>query len=115
MMDMYDDLLYNDKSLLKTSVIKRKDKSKRNKDVFLNYGTGIKNYFIVQERIILLFCYLTILAIPQMLIYRYFDGYNYTQDNTVYTKLSFGSMGFSSSNCGTNFVNWDTYSTQVSL
>ena len=69
---MYDDLLHNDKSIfgrLGKSQILKKVQKKRDKDVFLNYGTGIKNYFILQERIIVLFCYLTILAIPQMLIY----------------------------------------------
>ncbi len=72
MMDMYDDLLHNDKLILGSlgkTQIRKKEQSKRDKDVFLNYGTGIKNYFILQERIIVLFCYLTILAIPQMLIY----------------------------------------------
>ena len=110
MLDMYDDLLHADTKLLKTRIWRKKEKE-REKDVFLNYGTGIKNYFRLQESIIRLFCYLTILAIPQMLIYQYFDGYNYTKGNSVYSKLSFGAMGYSDSNCGTNFINWNRQDT----
>lgn len=41
-----------------------------------------------------------------MLIYRYFNGYNYTTTEPIYASLSFGAMGYTSSNCGTNFINW---------
>lgn len=40
--------------------------------VFLRYGTGIVNYFRIQEHLIKLFAVLSLIAIPQILIYRYF-------------------------------------------
>ena len=109
MMDMYEDLLNDDQTLTKSQT-KRHDK-KEHKEIFLNYGTGIQNYFIVQERLIQLFCVLTLLAIPQMLIYRYFNGYNYTTTEPIYASLSFGAMGYTSNNCGTNFINWSDRAT----
>jgi len=67
MMDMYEDLLNDDQTLTKRNtqrLDKQQVKKKEKKEIFLNYGTGIQNYFIVQERLIQLFCVLTLLAIP---------------------------------------------------
>jgi len=67
MMDMYEDLLNDDQTLIKSKkkdLNKKEAKKKENKEIFLNYGTGIQNYFIVQIRLIQLFCVLTLLAIP---------------------------------------------------
>ena len=50
-----------------------------------------------------------------MLIYRYFDGFNYTEGDNFYAKLSFGNMGESTSNCGTNFIDWDGSEPDVTL
>ena len=114
MMDMYEDLLNDDQTLTKSQTKrhdKKEAKKKEHKEIFLNYGTGIQNYFIVQERLIQLFCVLTLLAIPQMLIYRYFNGYNYTTTEPIYASLSFGAMGYTSNNCGTNFINWSDRAT----
>ena len=91
---------------------KRKTKYDPDKP-FLLYGVGIQNYFVLQERLIKLFCLLTVISIPQMLIYSYFNGYNYRLDDTLYTRLSFGNMGQSSSNCGKNFINWDESQTRL--
>ncbi len=67
------------KNLEKAKEAGKPKQKKRKYDVdkpFLLYGVGIQNYFELQKRLINLFCLLTIIAIPQMLIYQYFDGYN---------------------------------------
>ena len=53
-------------------------------NLFLRYGTGIQNYFGIQNKLILLFCWLTLLAIPQMAIYAYFDGFNWTSQDSLF-------------------------------
>jgi len=89
---------------------KKKKKRNYNPDSpFLLYGVGIQNYFVLQERLIKLFCLLTLVSIPQMLIYNYFDGYNYTREDSLFTRLSFGDMGQSGNNCGMNFISWPTW------
>ena len=72
----------------------------------MQYGTGIVNYFNLYERLIRLFAFLSVLSVPQLLIYRYFNGYDYTKQEGFYTALSFGNMGYSGAHCGTNFVDW---------
>ena len=42
-----------------------------------------------------------------MLIYRYFNGFNYTETETIYAKVSFGNMGYSTNTCGMNFIDWE--------
>ena len=113
-MNMYEDLVQDDKSSSAMLKIEQKKKEKEH-DVFLRYGTGIVNYFVLQERLIRLFCGLSVLAILQLLIYNYFDGHNYTSKETNYTKISFGNMGYSGSICGTNFIDWTQDETIVRL
>ena len=74
--------------------------------IFLRYGIGIVNYFILQERMIKLLVIMSIIAVPQMLVYRFFDGFNYTESESLYARLSFGNMGYSSNYCGMNMINW---------
>ena len=113
-MNMYEDLVQDDKSSSAMLKLEQKKKEKEH-DVFLRYGTGIVNYFVLQERLIRLFCGLSILAILQLLIYNYFDGHNYTAKETNYTKISFGNMGYSGNTCGTNFIDWTQEETIVRL
>ena len=61
----------------------------------MRYGTGIVNYFLLMERMIKLLTILSIIAVPQMLIYSFFDGFNYTESESLYARLSFGNMGYS--------------------
>ena len=42
-----------------------------------------------------------------MLIYDFFDGYNYTESESLYARLSFGNMGYSSNYCGMNMLHWN--------
>jgi len=57
---MYNNLVRSDSNLLTS-----KSKNPRDdEEVFLGYGTGIVNYFILIERLIRLFCMLSVLAIP---------------------------------------------------
>ena len=49
---------------------------------------------------------LSVLAVPQMLIYRYFHGLNFTSGESVLSVVSFGNMGFSTNTCGMNFIDW---------
>ena len=83
-----------------TMKMKEKKRKKKENMPFLSYGVGVQNYFEVQTRLIYLFLLLSLLAIPQMVIYGYFEGFNYTNEENVYTALSFGNMGYSSNNCG---------------
>ena len=50
-----------------------------------------------------------------MAIYAYFDGFNWTSQDSLFAQLSFGNMGYSGNYCGTNFINWDEMTTTVSL
>lgn len=50
-----------------------------------------------------------------MLIYLYFEGYNYTTEESVYARVSFGNMGYSGNSCRRNFINWDTKTTRIDL
>ena len=70
------------------------------------------------ERMIKLLVILSIIAVPQMLIYDFFDGYNYTESESLYARLSFGNMGYSSNYCGMNMIKWEdgpTATTPVTL
>ena len=62
-----------------------------------------------------LFAILPLLAIPQMLVYQYFDGYNSDNNVSAYAKLSFGDMGYSGNYCGQNFINWKEETTNINL
>ena len=62
-MEMYDNLLNSDHN--NTDLLQKNLSINRQQDrLFLSYGTGIVNYFNLQEKLIGLFCFLTILAIP---------------------------------------------------
>ena len=43
-----------------------------------------------------------------MLIYNYFEGFNYTETENPYAKVSFGNMGYSTNACGQNFIDWSS-------
>ena len=55
---------------------RRKKKSKRN-NPFLEYGTAIENFFNLECHLIVMFLFLTLLAIPQMAV---FLSYNAIRD-----------------------------------
>ena len=71
----------------------------------------------MQERLICLLFVLTLLTIPQILVYKYFDGYNYTDTESSYASMSFGNMGYAGNSCGVNFIDWSVSEkiTHVSL
>ena len=123
LMEMYNKMMDDDDAMInlkrtKTNKAKAEEaaaKKDRSDKPFLSYGAGIQNYFVLQERLISLFCWLTILAIPQILIYRSFDGYNYTKEEGTYAGVSFGAMGYSGYSCGTNFIDWSTETTNLIL
>ena len=62
-----------------------------------------------------LFFWLTLFVIPQMVVYNYFDGFNWTSNANLFEKLSFGNMGFSGNCCGQRFISWDRAETTISL
>ena len=126
LMNFYGDLLEDDGGLrgliaktLAAKVEEKKEKKRRkalgNDFIFLRYGIGIQNYFVVQQRMIRLFGVLSFIAILQMLVYNYFKGYNYTKEESIYAQLSFGDMGYSGSACRRNFVDWSTENTRINL
>ena len=120
LMSIYGELLKEDDDMMRKNFLRSaKARKKEEKHPFLRYGTGIQNYFAMQERLIKLFCALTIIAIPQILIYRYFEGFknDYKDDaGQRFAELSFGNMGYSGYTCGKNFINWaDRTTTTVML
>ena len=112
LMAMYDDLMEDDKDNDVLNIRRSKtaaDKQEKKKEIrnpFLSYGAGIYNYFVLQERLMCLLFTLSLLTIPQMLIYNFFDGYNYTTGEPGQAGISFGSMGYSGNSCGMNFIDW---------
>ena len=77
------------------------------KDPFLRYGIGIKNYFELQRKLIWIFLKLSVVAIIQMIIYRSFDGLGHLSSTSFYTRFSFGMMGFAGNNCGKSIIYFD--------
>ena len=81
LMNMYADIVLDDNMDKSTRIQERLDhkKEESEQDIFLRYGTGIVNYFNLYEKLIRLFCFLSVLALPQIVIYNYFNGYDYTK------------------------------------
>ena len=51
---------------------------------------------------------LSFFAIIQMIIYRSFDGLGHLDSSTsLYTKFSFGNMGFAGNTCGKSIIYYD--------
>ena len=46
-------------------------------------------------------------------IYKSFGGLEYINDMNEFAKLSFGNMGFSTTDCAKNLVNWDGVQTNL--
>ena len=71
-------------------------------------GSGVKNYFRMQKRLLLCFGVFSLLAAAQMAIYSQYDGFKNINDldNTVAASTSFGNIGHSSSVCVRKPINW---------
>ena len=78
---------------------------------FLEYGTGIQMFFMIQERLIYLFLGLSFLAFLQMVIFAFMND----DEFSLVTSFTFVSMGYSGNSCGVNFIDWSQDQTRVSL
>lgn len=73
----------------------------------LEYGAGIKNYFRLLKKMLVLFGFLSVIAIAQMFIYKRFGGLNSLGEYVVPSaQYSFGNMGFSSTTCAKMPIDW---------
>jgi len=72
---------------------------KQKEEVFLFYGAGILNYFELQRQLMKMFCVLSLLAIPQMILFYSFGGLRNVGDVGLYVETSMGNIGFSTSDC----------------
>ena len=63
-----------------TKVEKKKKKDLLKKDPFVQYGTGIRNYFMLQVRLIYIFAILSVFAIIQMIVNSSFGGLDHLGD-----------------------------------
>ena len=69
LMQMYNNMMEQDDAMInlrrkKANQAEHAAKKTKADKPFLSYGAGIQNYFVLQERLIGLFCWLTIMAIP---------------------------------------------------
>ena len=76
-----------------------KKRKNREKNPYLQYGVAIENFFNLEVQLIKIFCVLTLLAIPQMIVLYTFD-YNVQMGGTTFLeKTSFSSMGQANTLC----------------
>ena len=90
-----------------------KNEEKKRKDPLIVYGVGLKNYFQLHRQVAWAFFWCSILALIQMGIYKSFGGLEYISDMNEFAKLSFGNMGFSTTDCAKNLVDWDGVQTNL--
>ena len=82
---------------------------KKRPSPFISYGIGIRNFFKLQGSLIKLFILLTLISIVQMIIFSTYNGLDHLGDQvTISAKLSFGNVGFPTSTCAMNTINWST-------
>ena len=85
----------------KSTIKRTRTKNYVKKDPFIAYGVGIRNFFRLQVDVIKVFCWLSLMAIVQMIIFGSFNGLEYLGDSvSTSASVSFGSIGFSGSVCG---------------
>ena len=77
---------------------KKKKKSKKT-NPFLEYGVAIENFFNLETALIRIFFVLTLLCIPQMVIFACYDSFKGYQNSNLLDRISFGSMGQTSTVC----------------
>ena len=110
----YDQLVKNqgsDPENKKFDILLRKDtKAKKavERDPFLKFGVGIKNFFRLQVELIRIFALLSIIAIIQMIVFAHMDGLDFLGYDKVsfYARTSFGNMGYASSLCSHTIIDW---------
>ena len=82
-------------------------KSVKSDPVTLKYGVGVTNYFNFQTSLIRVFCWLSVLATIQIIIFANFTGLDFLgAEVSDYAKISFGNIGFSRSICGMSLIDW---------
>lgn len=83
------------------------EESVKSDPVAQKYGVGVTNYFNLQKSLIRIFCWLSVLATIQIIIFANFKGLNYVgAELSGYVEISFGNIGFSKSTCGMTLINW---------
>ncbi len=78
---------------MRKSFDREEKRLRRQKDGFLEYGITIENFFNLEWWLVKIFFWLTVLSIPQMIIY----GLNWSPSTlgagSVLNSLSFGGLG----------------------
>ena len=92
-----------------------KSANAQKKDPLRTYGVGLTNYFVLHRNVAWAFFWCSILAFGQIFIYRSFGGLDYMDNMTTYARISFGNMGFSSTDCAKNIMNWEGEETNLYL
>lgn len=89
------------------SGVRRPRRLRYKSDPVIIYGTGIKNYFRLQEALLVAFFIFSILACWQMSIFKKFDGLGNIKEYVSSTaENSIGNMGYSSTVCAKMPIDW---------
>jgi hypothetical protein len=85
------------------------------KNPYILYGNSMVSYFNLIRNLIMLYGFISFIAIIQMGVYwgarglKNIDGYN------VFMQANFGNMGFAGEVCSKNQIDWSQESTQLSF
>lgn len=75
------------------------------KDPYLKYGLGMQAYFQFQKDLIKLFCMLSVLAIPSIIIYNTSHGLTTVYDDLTYFDVSsYSNIGFPEAKCSRSVI-----------
>jgi len=66
---------------------------------FLEYGVAIENFFNLEVYLIKIFCVLTLLALPQMVVFASYNSNASFTNSSITDAVSFASLGQANSVC----------------
>ena len=102
------DKLFTD---LDSGKVKRKSKSsvdfsEAGFNPFIYYGVGVNNFAKMNSRLVLLFAFLAMMALIQMIVFRSFNGLGDYAALSPVANWSFGGMGYPTYLCRRNLIDW---------
>ena len=78
---------------------KKKMSEAQKANPFLEYGIAIENFFNLECRLILIYLIVTLIALPQMIIFATFDNQSASNTSSLFSGINFGSLGQANSLC----------------
>ena len=66
---------------------------------YLQYGVAIENFFNLEVALIKIFCILSVLAIPQMIVFASYGANMFYQTSNWMNAINFGNLGQANSVC----------------